>query len=256
MKLPASEPNVSDKLGLGTFATLQRENLHEQIYRMLCDNLMMGRFEPGQKLTLRGLAKSLGTSLMPVRDALQRLESIGCLVSTARRTMMVPKLTKAENEGISHIRCLLEGDAARRAASRRTQAQIDALRHYCDEIAVAADNGDLDKFLTANFHFHMTIVEASGISFLQEMLVPLWMRLGPLVRAAKPDKAHISKAVHVHRQILKSLEAKDPDAAAQAVISDITECRIDVDTIPNEPEAPTLFHRRALSARLSRRAAA
>src|SRR5271156_44576 len=120
-----------------------REMLHEQIFTVLKRNLMVGRFAPGQKLPLRGLARTLGTSLMPVRDALQRLESVGCVVSTANRTMMVPVFTNKELLDICTLRTLLEGATAERAAIERTDAELETLLHHCNQIEKSADTHDL-----------------------------------------------------------------------------------------------------------------
>jgi len=201
-----------------------REMLHEQIYTVLKRNLMMGRFSPGQKLPLRSLAKSLGTSLMPVRDALQRLESTGCLVSTPTRTMMVPHFNKKELEDIRSLRMLLEGSAAEAAARNRTPKHLEDLQRHCTDIETSAKTCDLDLFLDANYNFHMTIAEASGICFITNLLEPLWMRIGPSVRKSKPDNNHIQKAVGFHQEALRWIEAKNPDAARQAICCDILEC--------------------------------
>lgn len=205
---------------------LSRKILHEQIYAMLGDDLMMGRFAPGQKLPLRGLAKLLGTSLMPVRDALQRLESQGCVVSTPQRTMMIPILTEQQQLEICHLRALLECEAARLAATKRTAEQLEQVSLCCDQIREAGETSDLDLFLTSNHKFHMTVAEASGLTVLRSLLKPLWMRIGPSVRASKPDQAHLQKTVALHVDILNALESQDAEAAEAAMRRDIEECRI------------------------------
>lgn len=207
---------------------LGREMLHEQIYAMLRDELMMGRFAPGQKLPLRSLAKLLGTSLMPVRDALRRLESQGCIVSTSQRTMMIPELSMEQQSEICHLRALLECEAARLAANNRSEDQLRELEHYCDRIQDAGETADLDLFLTSNYKFHMMIAEASGLAMLPSLLEPLWMRLGPSVRASKPDQDHLLKAVGFHRDILQALENQDPKAAEAGVRRDIEECKVEL----------------------------
>ena len=189
--------------------------------------MMMGRFAPGQKLPLRSLAKLLGTSLMPVRDALQRLESQGCVVSTPQRTMMIPELTRQHESEICHLRALLECEAARLAALNRNSEQLQQISLYCEQIKQAGETADLDLFLTSNYKFHMTIAEASGLAMLPNLLEPLWMRVGPSVRASKPDQAHIQKAVEFHMDILKALKNQDPKAAETGMRRDIEECQFD-----------------------------
>jgi GntR family colanic acid and biofilm gene transcriptional regulator len=202
---------------------VMKENLHEKIYAVLKRNLMMGRFGPNQKLPLRGLAASLGTSLMPVRDALQRLESLGCVVSTANRTMMVPNFSRKEWEDMRMLRVLLEGRAAEAAAVNRTNEHLDALSQYCADTERSVDTYNLDLFLEANYNFHMAIADASGISFVADLLEPLWLRLGPLVRRSTPDQANMRKAVKFHRQARNAIAVGDSAAARRAVRADIIE---------------------------------
>jgi GntR family colanic acid and biofilm gene transcriptional regulator len=201
-----------------------REMLHEQIFTILKRNLMIGRFAPGQRLPLRTLAASLGTSLMPVRDALQRLESMGVVTLAANRTLMVPRLTKKALDDVALLRILLEGEAAARAATERTDAELEELKTLCSDIGRAAETNDLELFLEANYRFHMKIAEMSRIVFLDSILLTLWMRLGPAVRQSKPGQASIRKAVGHHTRAYEAIAAKNPQAAAAAIQADIMEC--------------------------------
>lgn len=208
-------------LATAAATTPPKEMLHEQIYDRLKWNIMTGRFVPGQKLPLRGLAESLGTSLIPVRDALQRLESIGGVVMTGNRTMMVPNLSTKEYHDISLLRVLLEGTAAEAAAQLRTDAEMAVLAGYCDDTERSESLGDIDLFLEANYNFHRTIAQASRIAFIGNLLDALWLRVGPLVRQTTPSEADIRSAVRLHWRICKAIGAGDGKTAAEAVREDI-----------------------------------
>ena len=75
------------------YKSLVQDTLNDQIYRQLKEKLITGEFRPGDRLVLRKLSATLGTSPVPVRDALQKLESIGAL--RLERTFYVPHLTLA-----------------------------------------------------------------------------------------------------------------------------------------------------------------
>ncbi|MCB1444782.1 MAG: GntR family transcriptional regulator [Rhizobiaceae bacterium] len=200
---------------------VSRQMLHEQIYTRLKRNLMMGRFVPGQKLPLRRLAKSLGTSLMPVRDALQRLESTGCVVSSPSRTMMVPEFSSKQLQDICTLRTILEGAAAERAARLRKDEELDALRIYVDDIVRSAETNDIELFLEANYHFHMHVAEMSRLAFLGSLLEPLWMHIGPSVRKSVPNDALFQSAARHHREVYDAIAAQDPPKAVAAIQRDI-----------------------------------
>jgi DNA-binding GntR family transcriptional regulator len=182
---------------------------------------MVGSFAPGQKLELRTLAATLGTSLMPVRDALQRLESLGALVSTAGRTMMVPVLSEAERRDLIRLRLLLESEGVAAAAINRTADKLSLLVANCDAIRRCAQAGDLPGFLTANHAFHICLAQASRIHFLAALLEPLWMRMGPLVRELTPGRDNMLRSVGFHDAIRDAIAARDPDAARKSLAADI-----------------------------------
>ena len=202
---------------------VSRDMLHEQIYDMLKRNLMMGRFTPGQKLPLRGLAKSLGTSLMPVRDALQRLESVGSVVSTPNRTMMVPIFSTKELQDIRTLRSILESAALERAVENRTDEELEKLKAHVADIFRSAEINDLDLFLEANYHFHMLIAEMSRLSFIGQLLEPLWMHIGPSVRHSVPNEAMFQSSAQNHKDVYDAIVARDATAANKALQRDISE---------------------------------
>ncbi|MDQ1850614.1 GntR family transcriptional regulator [Gemmobacter fulvus] len=200
---------------------IEHQMMHERIYTVLQRHIMMGKFSPGERLPLRKLAHELGTSLMPVRDALQRLESIGALVQTPTRTMMVPTLDEKEKADIAHIRSILEAEGAAKAALYRNNRELEELAAHCDAIRHSAAVDDLNEFLEANYNFHMVIAHASRISFLPATLEPLWLRMGPIVRVNMPDHEHFSKAVAFHDRIFAAIAAGDMEAAREAMREDV-----------------------------------
>ena len=83
------------KLNLPSLPPVARYTLQEQAYLRLREALMSGHFVPGQAITLRAAAEALGTSPMPVRDALRRLEIEHALVPRSNRILGVPEMTYA-----------------------------------------------------------------------------------------------------------------------------------------------------------------
>lgn len=206
------------------FAPVARETLHAQIYARIKECLITGRFTPGQKLPLRSLAHALGTSAMPVRDALQRLESIGVLVAQPNRTMAVPKLEQKELVEIRDVRLALEGLAAERAATNADAADVRKLGGIFAVLERAADNDDSAGFLRANWLFHRCIAEASHSNLIVSMIEPLWLKMGPWIRLSKPDQARILRALPFHRAAFEAVAAGEAARARAAVTADITGC--------------------------------
>src|SRR3954454_1419659 len=107
---------------------IQREPLWDLAHTQLKDALLAGRFEPGKVLTLRSLAKSFGTSITPVRDAVLRLVAQGVLQQGPRNSAIVPNLTKDELAHLTVVRCALEGRATREAALKRGERSLARLQ--------------------------------------------------------------------------------------------------------------------------------
>jgi DNA-binding GntR family transcriptional regulator len=201
-----------------------RKRLHEQILAQIKERLITGQFAPGQKLPLRSLAEALGTSAMPVRDALQRLESIGVLTADPHRPMEVPILDSRQLDEIREIRVALEGVAAERAARHAGSEALAALDTCFDRLAAAARSGDPTAFFRANWLFHCQLVAAGASSVMMGMIEPLWLKMGPVLRLSKPDAARMMKAVPVHGEITAAIRQRNPAAARAAVARDINGC--------------------------------
>src|SRR6201995_2571161 len=101
------------RLGL---ARIYRENVADRVYGVLRDRLMRGGFEPGQKLKIAELSTALGTSAMPVREALNRLAAERAIESMPNRSVRVPSLSKESLRDLMEARRAIEGLAVERAA--------------------------------------------------------------------------------------------------------------------------------------------
>ena len=101
--------------------------LGQQVYRRLYDRLMSGALLPGAKLTLRGLAEELGTSMQPIREAVSRLAAEGALELAPNRLIRVPCFSRAQTDELWSMRVLLEGYAAALFATRAESDEIARL---------------------------------------------------------------------------------------------------------------------------------
>lgn len=201
-----------------------RGALHAQILRQIKQRLITGQFRPGQKLPLRALADELGTSAMPVRDALQRLASIGVLTAGPNRPMQVPELRSADLLEIREIRVALEGAAAERAARFAGGRALERLETCLSRLTAAADQGCATEFFLANWRFHLELMSAGNSPVTLSMIEPLWLRMGPALRLSKPDRRHFALAIPVHAEIVAAIRAHDLPAARAAVARDINAC--------------------------------
>src|SRR3546814_15849232 len=104
-----------------------RQTLHAHAYEQIKEALIEGVYRAGQKVTNRALAAALGTSVMPVREALRQLAAEGALDILPNRTVQVPVLTRERLLEITSIRTRLEGLAAAKAAMRLEEGDVQSL---------------------------------------------------------------------------------------------------------------------------------
>jgi DNA-binding GntR family transcriptional regulator len=184
-----------------------------------------GRLEPGQRLKEEELARELGISRTPVREALLVLQTEGLVVAEPNRGAMVREHDASDLDDLYQLRALLEGYAARRAATRVTEEALDSLRESCDRFEALASGGELREIVRENLFFHNTILDLAGSERLKDMVRKV-VEL-PLVYRSyvwyTPEQQQIS--AHYHRQIVKALAARDPERAELVLKEHIFEAR-------------------------------
>ncbi len=198
------------------------ESRQDYVYAELRRSVMMGRFQPGQKIKLRTLAEALGTSMTPVREAVRRLIAEGAFDSEPNRSVRMPVMTPQRVLELRDIRVLTEGFAARRAAGLIDQATIERLRELHLEIQVARDNRDVALDIAKIREFHLTLYRASGMTSLVAIIESLFLQTGPAINLLFPHYARGRTGEHRLR-IIRALQAGDAGTVEREIQDDITE---------------------------------
>lgn len=198
---------------------LEHDNLGEVVYGKLSEALIKGRLAPDARLTIRDLAQSLGTSVTPVRDAILRLIQDEALVQKSARDVRVPILTLERYQEIRQIRTKLEGLAARESALKATPDDIARLRDLIERNEKAIAEEDWTEALDLNQTFHFALAEIANMAVLRGILNRLWLQMGPLIAASYSNGGRVM--IDQHYVILAAIEARDPDAAEEAIVEDI-----------------------------------
>lgn len=205
---------------------LTRQTLSGDVYKQLSDLLMSGRVMPGEQLSLRTIAKSLGVSVMPVREAVHRLLSEKALVLLPNRILRVPTMTVSQFREITAIRVNLEGLATARAAALVDEAGlreiVEAHERFSREILQQQPNES--RLIALNKELHFAIYRKAGMPMLLEMIESLWLRIGPILNYDfRSGSARVTEHVSAdhHEQILAALKKKDAAAASVALAGDL-----------------------------------
>jgi DNA-binding GntR family transcriptional regulator len=203
---------------------ISHERLHERVHRHIRQSLMEGKFRPGQILTIREVAAQLGTSVMPVRDALQKLMVEQVLELTAGRSVRVPVISGEKFTEICETRMILEGSITRIATQRATKEDIAAMEVAERAFLTAREANDPTMLLHRNREFHFAVYSAARHTTLMQLIEPLWVRCGPCTLALfeQLTAGEVRRnASSRHRSVIAALRAGKPAQAEQAIVADI-----------------------------------
>jgi DNA-binding GntR family transcriptional regulator len=203
-------------------AGAERDTLRLRVYRALARGLMAGLYKPGEAVTLRTLAKRLGTSAMPVREAVSRLIAERALVLLPNRSVIVPRMSRERFAQLSRARKLLEGALAEAAAVRVSPALLGKLAAADDAMKACVAQDDFRGALGSNMAFHFTLYEAAGEEVALPLIEMLWLQAGPFL-ALSLSMPGVHWTARHHQAVMAALRSADGAAARRAIEADIAE---------------------------------
>jgi len=193
-----------------------RSVLGDQVKDHLLQAILTGRYPPGARIVETQVARELGVSQSPVREALRDLAALGIVESSAFRGARVRQPTSTELLEAYVVRAELEVLAARLALPRLTDKDLDSLAGFIDQMKQAAEEGDRHAEALADAAFHGRILELAGNQVLHRM----WQTMEPFSRtyittsAGGADQRRIAE---LHPPVLEALRSRDPERATLAV---------------------------------------
>lgn len=208
-------------------SAVDARSVQQRVYEEIRQGLAQGNFSMGQSLTIRGLAAILGTSEMPVREAIKRLVAERIIVQLSNRSFQVPHLNWSQFGEIMELRLAIEGMSIERATPLVKDEIIYELELKNEQMKHALHSHDEKGTLVSNQEFHFAIYSISKSSIMMEIIGALWLRSGPYLSEA------ISKvnggfdifwrSSKIHDRIIDSLRKKDAQAACAALQLDLVE---------------------------------
>ncbi|MFJ4077117.1 GntR family transcriptional regulator [Curtobacterium sp. NPDC089991] len=211
--------------GFGTERIAQL-GLRDRVYDRVLEVLMGHDVEPGMRLSIDGLARTLGVSPTPVREALVQLERTGLVTREANKGYRVsPPLAGDQLEALFDARLIVESGAVELAA----RGDVDALRGrlgtaldeqaaVADEVAAvgAAEASEelMARFFRSDWQFHQLIFDATRNPFLEEMSEIITTRVHRMRQIVEGGGDDTDRAVHEHRAVVDALAVGPAEAVA------------------------------------------
>ena len=204
---------------------IAQTRLTQTVYKRLRARIASQDFVPGQQLRLELLAGQLGVSRTPVREALNQLAAEGLVEIRPRRGTFVAQVDLSTVTELYPLRLIIDTSVAKLLAPRLTNSQIRMLSKLLDKLGSQVDGEtyvNYGAYLECDREFHSAMVRMVGnrrlMALYEEINLPLWL-IRAQEHAGPPRDARASLAEH--RTILRTLEARDPRAAAEAMTAHI-----------------------------------
>jgi DNA-binding GntR family transcriptional regulator len=192
-------------------------SLHHDVYAVIVEWVQDGTLRPGDRISEAAIARQLGISRGPVREAMTRLDNEGLVIRRPRRGAVVAEVTPKDLDDIVAVRQLVEGYAARCACQLLTPDDVSDLERLIAAMHTSALAGQWTETATLNARFHQTVVRIADNRLLHKLwqsLHPLGWLLAPTVSPHKPHEPDDLRARHY--ALLAALQAGDPDQAEAA----------------------------------------
>lgn len=180
------------------------------VYKALREAIHAGKYGRGERIREEEVARSLGVSRTPVREALSRLQAVGLLEMSAGG-LVVTTLSRPQVVELYAMREFLEGAAARFAAQHAAPSEIAALHHIAR--IFERSSGDPVKFAHVNREFHSAIYEAAHNRYLSRTLNELSDALALLPNTTFAVGGRAEEAIIEHAKIIDAIEKRNADEA-------------------------------------------
>ncbi|OEU74205.1 MAG: GntR family transcriptional regulator [Desulfuromonadales bacterium C00003068] len=195
----------------------RHQTLREKILENIRDAILKGTLKAGERVSEPDLAERYGISRTPIREAFRQLESEGYLTVVPRKGAVVTSLSERDVQEFYSIKSILEGYAARLAAEKLTDKELDRLVAINERLSRLATAGDVKSFFRIHNEFHELFIKASGNEKLLELIQQLLKKFIRLRVASLSLPGRMEISVQEHDKIIEAFKNHDGVTADQLV---------------------------------------
>lgn len=199
----------------------EKYSLRGRVFSILRQQILDGKYLPGDSIIETKLAEELGVSRTPIREAIRQLELEGLVDCIPNKGVIVRGITEKDIVDIYTIRKLLEGLAAKWAVEKITDDELAELKNTYELMEFYTAKGDIEQVAKLNTAFHKIIFKATRSSVLQHILTDFqyyvqWARYESLKSPGRPQKA-----LKEHKEIVDAFFRRDGEEAERLVTEHI-----------------------------------
>jgi DNA-binding GntR family transcriptional regulator len=219
----------------------QHKPLKEEIFETLHKQVIAGKYSPGEWLRQEEIARQMGVSMTPVREALDLLVAAGLAERVPYRGVRVVELSKEEIVEAYGLRLILENLAVKEAAARITPKQVTALNETLEHMKNQVTLNDMSIARQLSREFHGRIVEASGNSLLIKLYqivanaFPDWMLYEAMYHHPELLADSLAEEQVEHRAIVNALARGNGEEAARKAVEHVLHLGNSLEELLNIP---------------------
>ena len=202
--------------------------LRDVVFNTLRQAILTGELKPGERLMEIHLAKKLGVSRTPIREAIRKLELEGLVTMIPRRGAEVAQITEKSMNDVLEERRALDVLCVELACDRITEEELEQLKAACEAFEAAVKTKDAKKIAHADVALHDIIVCATGNQRLIQLVNNLSEQMYRYRFEYIKDSSQHERLVEEHRVIYQSLVEKDKEAVSQAAKTHIDNQEISI----------------------------
>lgn len=192
-------------------------SLTEKAYHALVHKIVTLDLAPGSVLTEGNLMEELKIGRTPIREAVQRLIAEGLVKHLHHRGMLVAEIRAADVQQLYEFRAQLEGYAARLAATRMTQAQLQELQRIHEGMDRTLKEADIEGFVTQDRQFHELLGRGARNQYVESVLASVYNLHLRVWFYIVGRQGGFKETVQEHQELIAALIRRDPDESEQAM---------------------------------------
>jgi len=189
------------------------ELLSQKVYRILKERIVKGNLTSGEKILEVNIAKQLGISRTPVREALQKLAADGLVKINPNLGMMVVRFSLEDTQEVLQIRRVLEGLVASLAAEKINHEEIKALEKIIEQMRISISKNNILSYSNNNGKFHKLLLDICGNKHLIKICSNLSGRDHRFKIRSLTIPERLNHSLEEHKNILEALKKGDAKRA-------------------------------------------
>jgi DNA-binding GntR family transcriptional regulator len=209
-------PNSNQPYSETSDLPFPRVTLSQHVKELIIQAILRGEYKPGDRIVETNLARRLGISTAPVREAIRELITMGFLEAQPYRGAIVRSFSPQDLWEYRTVRASLESLAARQAAPRIKEADVDRLQGILEQMILAAQNKEMENVIQLDNKFHEAILQITENKLLHQVWKTLefgvWTMM--MYRLGQYDVNFLASR---HKDVLDGLKTRDPEMAAKAM---------------------------------------